>query len=158
MATAIDKIINVFYGTSEPTTGDKLCEEVNTYPVNTLYINKADGALYIRSATNKLAADWVSLTAHAGADPTMTAPTLYGTVLSATAVELNWEAIAKATNYIVQRSTASNFSGAVEIYNGALTTYKNTGLTTATQYYFRVKAQATGYTDSAWTSINKTTL
>jgi len=158
MATAITKTEKVFYGTSEPVTGDRLCEETAAYPVGTLYVNSVDGSLYIRAATNKLAADWKSLTDFVEDDPTLAAPTLYKHVISATVIDLSWTAVLHGTNYVVEMDTDEEFGTAVEIYNGALGNLHKTGLTTATIYYFRVKAQATGYTDSDWTSVTATTL
>lgn len=72
-------------------------------------------------------------------------------------IDITWPAVQGATNYVVQRSTAANFAGAIQIYSGANLTYTNTGVAAATTYYYRVKAQKSGFTDSAWTSGSITT-
>ena len=158
MATGITKVPGVFCGTGEPDTEDVLCEDVVTYPLNTVYINTADGAVFIRKALNKVQADWESTTAFAAGNPTLDTPTLYAETVDDDKVNLSWSAVDKATNYVVERDTADTFdSPATEIYNGALGNFQDSGLTAATQYFYRVKAEATGYDDSAWGEADATT-
>lgn len=158
MATGITKVPKIFYGTGEPDTEDVLCEDVVTYPLGTVYINTADGAVFIRKALNKVQADWESTTAFAAGNPTLDAPTLYAETVDDDKVNLSWSAVDKATNYVVERDEAGTFDGLEdEIYDGALGNFQDSGLTAATQYFYRVKAEATGYDDSAWGEANATT-
>lgn len=79
------------------------------------------------------------------------------TAASATQIDLAWVAPAGgATNYILERS-ANGTSGWAQIYSNTTASYSNTGLTTATQYFYRVKAQRTGETDSTYATANATT-
>jgi hypothetical protein len=83
--------------------------------------------------------------------------TMTATAASDTEIGLSWDAVDSADNYVVQRSAASNYAGATEIYSGADLSFDDTGLTAATHYYYRVKAQKDGYTDSDWTNSDETT-
>jgi len=67
-----------------------------------------------------------------------------------TLVDLSWPAVTNATNYVLEQDTDFSFGSPTEIYNGALLLYSNTGLTNGVQYYYRLRAQATGYTDSEY--------
>lgn len=72
-----------------------------------------------------------------------------GTITSSSVV-LNWTAVDAATGYIVERATNAGFTaGLTTVYTGASLTATATGLTTATAYYFRVRATANGYTTGA---------
>lgn len=97
--------------------------------------------------------------AEAGAEveTQLPAPVISLTVLDDDQIKIDWTDDAAATNSIVQMSTAADFTGATEIYNGGLNTYTRSGLTPETLYYFRVKSQASGYIDSAWDSDSATT-
>lgn len=72
-------------------------------------------------------------------------------------IPLSWTSVADATGYIVQRSTASNFAGAVVVYNGSATNFQEYTLDGSTQYYYRVRATAAGYESSEWDAKNTTT-
>lgn len=60
---------------------------------------------------------------------------------------VNWVAVSGATGYLLDLSTASDFSSFVSGYNnldvGNLTTYSATGLTLNTIYYYRLRAYNT---------------
>lgn len=158
MATVTSKVPAIYYGSGEPDTGDVLCEDIVTYQLGTVYINTADGAVFIRKALNKLQADWESTTSFAAGNPTLATPTLYAETVDDDKVNLSWSAVDKATNYVVERDTADTFdSPADEVYNGALNNFQDSGLTAETQYFYRVKAEATGYDDSAWGEADATT-
>lgn len=91
---------------------------------------------------------------------TLAAPRgLAGTVDSATKVTVGWTKSSGATGYIVERATNVSFTtGLVAFTVGDVATYQVTGLTTATQYWFRVRATAPYATTSAnSSSITKTT-
>lgn len=71
------------------------------------------------------------------------------TVVSDSAIDLEWDAVDDATNYRLQRSTDPTFrSNVTLIYTGSGTSYSDTGLSESTLYYYRIKAQASGISDS----------
>ncbi|HMJ67579.1 MAG TPA: GDSL-type esterase/lipase family protein [Cyclobacteriaceae bacterium] len=72
------------------------------------------------------------------------------TSVAATTRTVNWTATNGATNYILERATASDYSGSTQIYSGSNTTFNDSGLISGTLYYYRVKAQKTGLSDSDW--------
>ena len=76
-----------------------------------------------------------------------------------TTVGLTWAAVANATAYVVDRATNSGFTTGVTlgIYNGATLSFGDTGLTASTEYFYRIKATATGYTNSGYGTANATT-
>jgi hypothetical protein len=69
-----------------------------------------------------------------------------------------WDAIAGATNYVLEFSTNAGFTSPTVIYSGSLLTYTRAGLSPGTTYYARVKGQASGYTDSAWITDSAATV
>ena len=83
-------------------------------------------------------------------------PGLYIIGLNATSHELYWEDVG-ATNYVVERSTDAGFAGATQIYSGPNKNFSDTGLTPNTTYFYRVKSQRTGQTDSPWTTGSRKT-
>ncbi len=85
-------------------------------------------------------------------------PSLTATVVSSTEIDLSWDSVLYATSYVLQRALNSTFtSGLTSIYQGALLAFSDTALTASTTYYYRVVATATGYTNSAYGYVNKTT-
>ena len=84
------------------------------------------------------------------ATPQLTAPTgLAVAVISNSQLNVSWNASANATNYILERSP-DGANGWVQVFSGSGTSFNNTGLSSSTSYSYRVKAQASGYTDSAY--------
>jgi len=84
---------------------------------------------------------------------TLGAPTLTNGTIAATTVVLNWAAIDGADGYIIEKATNVGFTtGVATIYTGALLTTTATGLTTATNYWFRARATGTGFTTSAYST------
>jgi hypothetical protein len=89
--------------------------------------------------------------------PQLIAPqNLAAAVNSSTELGITWDASVNATNYVLERDTNSDYSTATEIYSGALLTYTDSGLTEDTTYYYRVKAEATGFVDSVWSEASGT--
>ena len=85
-----------------------------------------------------------------------------GTVNGATQITLNWTAVAGANGYVLERATNSGFTtGKTTLLDGSpasnVITKVDTGLTTATTYYYRIKAVGLNQTDSAYATDNKTT-
>jgi len=72
-------------------------------------------------------------------------------------INLYWDDL-DADNYIVERSTNFDYSGATQIYTGTSTNYQDTGLTSGVTYYYRVKASFTGYSDSDWGATSARTI
>lgn len=81
------------------------------------------------------------------------------TPASSTQINLSWNASPNATGYVVDRATNIGFTTGVTlgIYSGSGTSYNNTGLTASTQYFYRLRATAAGYVDSAYSTANATT-
>lgn len=90
---------------------------------------------------------------------TLSAPVVTPTVISATQINLDWTDVPGATGYVVDRATNVGFTTgvALAIYTGATSAFNNTGLTTATHYWYRVRATATNFIDSAYGNANATT-
>lgn len=80
------------------------------------------------------------------------------TMVSDTAIDLDWDAVAGATSYRLQRSTDPTFrSGVVLIYTGSSTSFSDTGLTATTHYYYRNLAKASGLANSLYSFTDTTT-
>jgi hypothetical protein len=79
-----------------------------------------------------------------------------GSSILSTSFSANWTSVTGATGYILDVATDNGFTSMVSGYNGLavgnVTTYSVTGLSTATTYYYRVRA-----TGSACTSTNSST-
>ncbi|MBQ9874343.1 MAG: hypothetical protein IJM30_07755 [Thermoguttaceae bacterium] len=78
-------------------------------------------------------------------------------VAGSNSIALTIGAVANATSYIVEWSTASTFANCRSLTCGAGETTL-TGLSELTTYYVRVKAIAEGYNDSAWKTISVATI
>lgn len=89
--------------------------------------------------------------------PTLGAPTLTAATGSGGAgtTHETWTAVTNATNYVVDRATNAGFTTGVTlgVYSGPLLVFNDSGLTGGTTYYYRVRAQGTGYTDSAESTV-----
>lgn len=86
----------------------------------------------------------------------LTAPTNFTATAGDTQVILDWDDMADADNYIVEMGQVSDYSDAVEIYSGAVSTHTETGIINGEVYYFRIKQQRTGYPDSDWSTDSAT--
>src|SRR5690606_22892492 len=90
--------------------------------------------------------------------PILAAPAmLTATEVTENSITWEWSSVVNATSYVLQRSTNSAFTGAIQIFSGSDLTFQDTGLTDSTTYYYRVRAQASGYTESLWTTNSETT-
>jgi len=78
--------------------------------------------------------------------------TLLATTVSATSIDLSWEAIADATSYTLQQDTDSSFTTATTIATQTGTTFTSDNLLPNTTYYYRVNAIVLGDT-SNWSTL-----
>jgi phosphodiesterase/alkaline phosphatase D-like protein len=117
---------------------------VTTYPVNT-DLNLSTTYYYrIRAVSvcgTSPSSDYKSLSTLAG----LSAPTANSeTNLNCTSFSANWSTVTGATKYYLDVSTAWDFSSFVTGYNnldvGLVLTFNVTGLTSNTNYYYRVRA------------------
>jgi hypothetical protein len=71
---------------------------------------------------------------------------------------LDWPNVTSATSYTVDRATNSGFTTgiALNIYTGSTSAFTDTGRTNGTQYFYRVKATASGFSDSNYATGNGT--
>lgn len=80
--------------------------------------------------------------------PYLPAPaTLTLSAITTTSLTAAWDAVAGATNYILQRDTDPHFSNPVQVYSGALLTANDVALGPGRMYYYRVFAQAANFND-----------
>jgi len=67
---------------------------------------------------------------------------------------VQWDTIDNATTYVLEEDSGSGWS---QIYSGSDTYYDVTGKTDGS-YFYRVKAQASGYTDSEYSETQSVTV
>lgn len=73
-------------------------------------------------------------------------------------ISWSWTTVTSASNYVLQRANDSGYiTGLTTVYSGTGSAFDDTGLAGSTTYYYRVKAQASGYNDSAFATNNATT-
>jgi len=87
------------------------------------------------------------------ASSTLGVPVVVITNPTSSSLTVNWGSVSGATNYIVEASLANNDGEPTtysQIYSGNLLNFTHTLLTPTTIYYYRVKAQGTGFSDSNW--------
>lgn len=94
-----------------------------------------------------------------GTAPTLSTPTGFNaTALSTTQIDLVWNAVTNNQAYVLQRAVNSGFTAQLTtVYTGANTSFSDTGLLPSTIYFYRVKATAEGYLQSAYATDNATT-
>lgn len=79
---------------------------------------------------------------HPAAVPNGSSHTLYLTVISSSQINLGWTNDSTTEDGIsIERSTNGYTWAEIHVTAAAATTYNNTGLTTATRYYYRVRAK-----------------
>jgi fibronectin type 3 domain-containing protein len=92
---------------------------------------------YVMVGTNKVMSP---VSATVNAKPIPAKPTgLKATVASTASIKVSWNTVAGATGYSIYRSTSPG-SGFTYLKGVTGTSYTNTGLTTGTTYYYKVKA------------------
>lgn len=86
----------------------------------------------------------------------LSAPAVFTASVVGQVINLAWSSSLNSTKYIIQRSTLSNFSSNVStVYVGSALSFSDfSGLVPNTTYYYRISAQAYGYTDSALNTCN----
>jgi len=75
-------------------------------------------------------------------------------------ISLEWDNDTDADNYVIDRALDAGFtSSVVERYNGPYlsSVLDTSGLLGATTYYYRIRAQKTGFPDSPYSYANATT-
>lgn len=91
---------------------------------------------------------------------TLSAPGSFAAATGAASgqIALTWLAATNANNYVVDRATNVGFTTGVTngIYNGPLLLFGDSGLTPATAYFYRIRSQGPGYTDSAYATATAT--
>lgn len=86
------------------------------------------------------------------------APTGFVATAGSEEITLVWDNMPDATNYIIQRDTVNTFPAPIEVYNGAHTaSVVDNPLTPGTQYFYRIKSQASGFADSPYSTDDATT-
>lgn len=107
-------------------------------PAMPIYLRRNMGIFFVGPATLTLSLD----------TPVLSAEVVSGGF----EIDLTWSSVPNATNYILERATNSGFTtGLTTLYTGNnLSFNNNTGIFLGTTYYYRVKAQATLYTDSSY--------
>lgn len=83
---------------------------------------------------------------------------LTATTFSRSKIDLSWDAVTDATKYTLQRSANLSFTNPITIATQSTNaTFRDTGLSQATTYYYRINATVDG-DDSFWsTTVNATT-
>ncbi|MBQ9875136.1 MAG: hypothetical protein IJM30_11820 [Thermoguttaceae bacterium] len=88
---------------------------------------------------------------------TLASPTLVATAATSDSLTVTIGSVANAAKYVVEYGKNANFSGASSATRSAAGSFVISNLDPDSTYYVRVKATATGYADSAWTSISVAT-
>lgn len=97
-----------------------------------------------RSVSGKRTSDWSDYSDNTGTIPSAPGKMLVCKATSATSVFLEWKAVKNAASYDVEYTTKKDyFNGSDQtttISSIETTTYEKTGLTSGTEYFFRVRA------------------
>lgn len=97
-----------------------------------------------------------ALKAYISAAQLATPASFTATASSGTNINLSWGAVTNATSYTVDWS-ANGTTGWTNVYTGSGVSTSHSGLTNSTLYYYRVKATASGFTDSSYANANTST-
>ena len=111
------------------------------------------------TSTNLGDSGWTTASAKTSASttPTLATPTLSATSTTASSVTLSVGSVANATSYVLQYATNSSFTSSTSKTYTSAGSKTISGLSASTTYYFRVKATAANYTDSAYKSVSAKT-
>lgn len=93
-----------------------------------------------------------------GESDTLPTPTLNADPVSISQINLSWNNVSSGANYILQVDDNPSFTSPTNIYTGTGLSFDHTGITKNTLYYYRIKAQKSGFTDSAYGTKSATTL
>lgn len=88
--------------------------------------------------------------------PQLQTPSLSVSSFTDTQINLSWLSIS-ADTYYLYRSLYSDFSNQTLVFSGSALSFNDTGLTSNTTYYYRLKGSKSGFIDSAYSSISETT-
>lgn len=81
---------------------------------------------------------------------TLTSPTLVAEPVSVDQINLSWNNVSSGANYVLQTDDNPSFTSPTTLYNGTNLSFDHIGLVVNTTYYYRVKAQKSGFIDSAY--------
>lgn len=132
-------------------------ERVNGYARYSLYVD--DGGEYkvrARSATGALYSEWSAYSESKFTKPSAPASITTIRANSKTSVYLEWSAADSATSYDIQYATKKEYFDGSDQASSPISTefthFTVTGLTTGTEYFFRVRAKNDGG-ESIWSDI-----
>ena len=86
-----------------------------------------------------------------------TPQSLSNTSITTSGFTANWNSVANADGYTVEVHSNDTYSNLVQSQTPSETSQSFSGLDDDTTYYWRVKATASGYTDSEWANSSVTT-
>lgn len=97
-----------------------------------------------------------------GSTPTITklaTPATFGAlVIDATSINLDWDPVTHATNYVLSRATLPDYSDETVIYEGSTTGFSDEDLQSNVTYFYKVYATGAGYGNSNTAAVYATTL
>lgn len=109
-----------------------------------------------RSVSGKRVSDWSDYTDNIGTIPSVPSKITTCKATSATSVYLEWSSVKTATSYDIEYTTKKSYFGGSDQTTtvSSITTpkYEKTGLTSGTEYFFRVRA-VNSQGASAWSGI-----
>jgi hypothetical protein len=115
----------------------------------------ADGTTYTNS-------NWAYSNATTGIGVTiqLSRPNFFADTISSSAILLQWTNVDNEVNYVLERSLNGSSWSSVASPAANVIEYTNTGLSSATRYFYRLKAVGDGvfHADSLWAYADATTL
>ena len=116
----------------------------------------AEYKVHCRSVSGKRVSDWSDYTDNIGTIPSTPSKITTCKATSATSVYLEWSSVKTATSYDIEYTTKKSYFGGSDQTTtvSSITTpkYEKTGLTSGTEYFFRVRA-VNSQGASAWSGI-----
>lgn len=147
-----------FLSGNEPVSGYSFGVNGSISQYNSLAL--LDGVTYYTrlksTAPNFNDSGFVAMQATAASVSPPQTPTNFSIIKNGNNFDLSWDdQPVSADNYIVERGLLNDYSDATQIYSGATNSFIDVGTAANDErYYFRVKAQLTGQTDSGWAIDN----